>query len=425
MNDQDLGQLNNHQADLPQPPSPQPAPVGMATPPIQPLQPAPLPKKSKTGLIIGIVSGVVALLLIVAALLTYFLWYQNPNKILHDALLGALSSTKNTASTDIVIKTDEATVSAAIASHSLGGNSAANLKLTVKVKDLDHNFKLSVDSVFTKDNTAYLKVNDLNKAVDDAIDAFIQTNPATQSYSPSEVASFKGQITQSFGPMIKKIDNQWLKFTPTSLEDKDSKCLNSLLADFNTDPKLAAEAVEAYRNNRFLIIKDELPAKDGSVGFEIDLTSEQVRQKAKAFGDDFAKTELNKRLKACDVDLSDKDVMGTEELDKSTVSLKIWVNPWTHQMTGVDFLIDSQGDDTKASPRTQPMTGMDASVGSRGDNVKIEISSKLDFTKSDEVKIPGDARDVKELIEDFGKMYQPDAAYSGYEDYGDDSYLQI
>ncbi len=45
------------------------------------------PKKKKTGLIIGIVLGVIALIAIISAVLVYFLWWQNPEKMVTELCL--------------------------------------------------------------------------------------------------------------------------------------------------------------------------------------------------------------------------------------------------------------------------------------------------------------------------------------------------
>ena len=44
---------------------------------------AALKPKKKVGLVVGIVSGVLILILAIAAALLYFLWWQNPQKVEH------------------------------------------------------------------------------------------------------------------------------------------------------------------------------------------------------------------------------------------------------------------------------------------------------------------------------------------------------
>ena len=53
-----------------QAPQPQPTPSAFQEP----------PKKKRTGLIIGIILGSIAVIAIIAAILIYFLWWQNPQK---------------------------------------------------------------------------------------------------------------------------------------------------------------------------------------------------------------------------------------------------------------------------------------------------------------------------------------------------------
>ena len=50
--------------------------------------------KKKVGLIVGIISGVLILILAIAAALLYFLWWQNPQKIVTDAVVNTMTTKK-------------------------------------------------------------------------------------------------------------------------------------------------------------------------------------------------------------------------------------------------------------------------------------------------------------------------------------------
>ena len=84
-------------------PATQPMPEQPATPVMQPAQPQYQPhmapgalraqpaKKSHLGLILGIIGGGVALLALIAGVLLYFFWYQNPHKVVTDGVANLVS----------------------------------------------------------------------------------------------------------------------------------------------------------------------------------------------------------------------------------------------------------------------------------------------------------------------------------------------
>ena len=55
---------------------------------------AALKPKKKVGLIVGIISGVLILILAITAALLYFLWWQNPQKIVTDAVVNTMTTKK-------------------------------------------------------------------------------------------------------------------------------------------------------------------------------------------------------------------------------------------------------------------------------------------------------------------------------------------
>ena len=118
------------------------------------------PKKKKTGLIIGIVLGVIALIAIISAVLVYFLWWQNPEKMVTDAVSNAIMAKKMTADGKVVIDMrDQGKIELNVKTATDSGKSKADIDAKLNVKGVEKNIPLKGDVVLDSDGTIYVKIN--------------------------------------------------------------------------------------------------------------------------------------------------------------------------------------------------------------------------------------------------------------------------
>lgn len=384
-------------------PSPQPTPQPVPQPPMQPPVPpqpvaqpvfTPPPKPGKKKKIIGIILGVVGLLIIVSAVLLYFVWWQSPNKMVTDALLSVVTAEKMNNTGTLVIEAPSSDVKMTITTKGTTNNGASSGDATVKleVEALDEDVVFDVHGVASDDGVLYVKIDKLRETVDTVIDAIIKQQ--TQQYrdqgmTESDIAQVedmaKQQVSSMFSldTLIPKVDGQWIRIASDDLEDnEEAQCTADVMKDIQKDKEVTREVMAIYDANRFIQVKDKVDAKDGAPGFR--LTGD--RDKAQAFMSEFKKTETAGRLLKCDSTIFDSVDDALKETDSSSnadIDFVIWVDRFSHKLKSLQLDVTSKEDETK-------------------------VSATYDFEigQANEVVVPSDARDFKDVYDDITSSIQ-------------------
>lgn len=384
-------------------PSPQPTPQPVPQPPMQPPVPpqpvaqpvfTPPPKPGKKKKIIGIILGVVGLLIIVSAVLLYFVWWQSPNKMVTDALLSVVTAEKMNNTGTLVIEAPSSDVKMTITTKGTTNNGALSGDATVKleVEALDEDVVFDVHGVASDDGVLYVKIDKLRETVDTVIDAIIKRQ--TQQYrdqgmTESDIAQVedvaKQQVSSMFSldTLIPKVDGQWIRIASDDLEDnEEAQCTADVMKDIQKDKEVTREVMAIYDANKFIQVKDKVDAKDGAPGFR--LTGD--RDKAQAFMSEFKKTETAGRLLKCDSTIFDSVDDALKETDSSSnadIDFVIWVDRFSHKLKSLQLDVTSKEDETK-------------------------VSATYDFEigQANEVVVPSDARDFKDVYDDITSSIQ-------------------
>ena len=380
-------------------PTPQPVPQPSMQPPVPPqpvAQPVftPPPKPGKKKKIIGIILGVVGLLIIVSAVLLYFVWWQSPNKMVTDALLSVVTAEKMNNTGTLVIEAPSSDVKMTITTKGTTNNGALSGDATVKleVEALDEDVVFDVHGVASDDGVLYVKIDKLRETVDTVIDAIIKRQ--TQQYrdqgmTESDIAQVedmaKQQVSSMFSldTLIPKVDGQWIRIASDDLEDnEEAQCTADVMKDIQKDKEVTREVMAIYDANRFIQVKDKVDAKDGAPGFR--LTGD--RDKAQAFMSEFKKTETAGRLLKCDSAIFDSVDDALKETDSSSnadIDFVIWVDRFSHKLKSLQLDVTSKEDETK-------------------------VSATYDFEigQANEVVVPSDARDFKDIYDDITSSIQ-------------------
>ena len=380
-------------------PTPQPVPQPSMQPPVPPqpvAQPVftPPPKPGKKKKIIGIILGVVGLLIIVSAVLLYFVWWQSPNKMVTDALLSVVTAEKMNNTGTLVIEAPSSDVKMTITTKGTTNNGALSGDATVKleVEALDEDVVFDVHGVASDDGVLYVKIDKLRETVDTVIDAIIKRQ--TQQYrdqgmTESDIAQVedvaKQQVSSMFSldTLIPKVDGQWIRIASDDLEDnEEAQCTADVMKDIQKDKEVTREVMAIYDANRFIQVKDKVDAKDGAPGFR--LTGD--RDKAQAFMSEFKKTETAGRLLKCDstiFDSVDDALKDTDSSSNADIDFVIWVDRFSHKLKSLQLDVTSKEDETK-------------------------VSATYDFEigQANEVVVPSDARDFKDVYDDITSSIQ-------------------
>lgn len=336
--------------------------------------------------VLAIILSSLAGLVIIALVLWYFLWWQNPDRMVAHAVNSVLTAEKFKTSGNATIKSGDQTFTASLGSSYGGGPTGFSTSIRL---DADNPSAGTVDlnAVVDPKGPAYIKTNNLSAGFGFVVDAIMDKSASQlgEQYTEEELEAQKafgvGMIQAMYGPIIKEIDGKWLKISPddTATGTPESQCLLKTVQSLQTNKEWTNEIQKIYNDNSFLIVKKEVAAKNGSRGFQLDIDSPEVEKKANQFGEAFKKTNFGKALIKCDPEVFDSaeesSVEQEKDKDSATGSLTVWVDRFSHKLTRIEIKdVDTDG--------------------------KQQLSISLDFMlgEADKVEIPTDSRDIKEVL---------------------------
>ncbi len=332
------------------------------------------PKKKKTGLIIGVVLGVIVLISIVSAALVYFLWWQNPEKMVTDAMSSAIMSKKMTANGKVVVDMrDQGKIELNVKTATDSGKSKANIDAKLDIKGVEKNIPLKGDAVLDSDGTIYVKINNFKDLYGTLLEMVMESSSGG-NLSRSQIETYRDQTLRKMSSEIDKMGNTWMKISPDEI-GSEYRCGINALKKIQSDESVRKELVQIYQKNSYFTIKDsKISDRNGGRGFELQGNNKSNSSK---FEEEFKNSSVGKALSKCGKSNSYKS---SESSSIDTASLKVWVDRSSHELKALEL----KGDSKKAS---------------------VEISFDIDVNKSEEIKIPSSAESLKEFIEGFMEGY--------------------
>ena len=332
------------------------------------------PKKKKTGLIIGVVLGVIVLIAIVSAVLVYFLWWQNPEKMVTDAMSSAIMSKKMTANGKVVVDMrDQGKIELNVKTATDSGKSKANIDAKLDIKGVEKNIPLKGDAVLDSDGTIYVKINNFKDLYGTLLEMVMESSSGG-NLSRSQIETYRDQTLRKMSSEIDKMGNTWMKISPDEI-GSEYRCGINALKKIQSDESVRKELVQIYQKNSSFTIKDsKISDRNGGRGFELQGNNKSNSSK---FEEEFKNSSVGKALSKCGKSNSYKS---SESSSIDTASLKVWVDRSSHELKALEL----KGDSKKAS---------------------VEISFDIDVNKSEEIKIPSSAESLKEFIEGFMEGY--------------------
>ncbi|UOG67378.1 hypothetical protein LRM49_01140 [Candidatus Nanosynbacter sp. HMT-352] len=332
------------------------------------------PKKKKTGLIIGIVLGVIALIAIISAVLVYFLWWQNPEKMVTDAVSNAIMAKKMTADGKVVVDMrDQGKIELNVKTATDSGKSKANIDAKLNIKGVEKNIPLKGDAVLDSDGTIYVKINNFKDLYGTLIEIVMESSSGG-NLSRSQIETYRDQTLEKMGSEIDKMSDTWMKISPDEI-GSEYKCGINALKKIQSDESARKELAQIYQKNSFFTIKDsKISDRNGGRGFELQGDNGKLSK----FNDEFKNSSAGKALGKCGKSNGYDSNDESTSIDES--SLKVWVDRSSHELKAVEL----KGNDKKAS---------------------VEISFDINMNKSEEIKVPSSAESLKEFVEGFMEGY--------------------
>ena len=332
------------------------------------------PKKKKTGLIIGIVLGVIALIAIISAVLVYFLWWQNPEKMVTDAVSNAIMAKKMTADGKVVIDMrDQGKIELNVKTATDSGKSKADIDAKLAVKGVEKNIPLKGDVVLGDDGTICVKINNFKDLYGTLLEIVMESSSGGKM-SRTQMEAYRDQTLKKLNSEINKMNGTWMKISPDEI-GSEYKCGINALKKIQSDESARKELAQIYQKNSSFTIKDsKISDRNGGRGFELQGNNKSNSSK---FEEEFKNSSVGKALGKCGKSNSYKS-SESSSIDES--SLKVWVDRSSHELKAVEL----KGNDKKAS---------------------VEISFDINVNKSEEIKVPSSAESLKEFIEGFMEGY--------------------
>lgn len=324
------------------------------------------PNKKKKLIIASIIAGAV-LLLGGGAYATYALWYQNPEKVLTDAVSNVIKAKTAVYKGTLAVDTNDAKIRVEFdgkQASQLSGEGNAKITISSQGKDFTVNGSALVD----KDGNLFFKIGNLKAILDD----FMKES---------------GMASSPFDDLIAKIDNKWIRISADDLAEfnedasKAQKCAADTLKKIENDKAVHDGLVKAYEKNKFVVIDSSLPGRTiggvDSMGYKLSFNKDAAKKFAEAVNE----MQFMKDLQKCDSSfksfkLDASDV--TDAQDKNTTkAIEVSVSRWTHEFT--QLKVTDRDDGTSGEFILEPTFGKAVTVTAPTDFMTLkQLQSEIE-----------------------------------------------
>lgn len=333
------------------------------------------PNKKKKLIIGSIIAGAV-LLLGGGTYAAYALWYQNPEKVLTDAVSNVIRAKTATYSGTLAMDTKDVKVRVAFDGKQASSlNSEGNAKITLTSQGKD--FVVNGSALVDKDGNLFFKIGNLKTILDD----FLKQS---------------GMTSSPFDELVAKIDNKWIRVSADDLAeyDKDAgkaqKCLTDTMKKIQDDKAVHDGLVKAYENNKFVVIDSSLPSRTingvDSMGYKLSLNNDAAKKFAEAVNE----MQFMKDLQKCDSSLEsfklDTADMKNSAGTNSTETVEVSVSRWSHEFT--QLKVTGKDTDTSGEFVLEPLFGK-----------AVTVAVPTDFMTLKELQT-----EIEKVTQSFGSM---------------------
>lgn len=326
-------------------------------------QPTPLPvgapaKKSRKKLLI--VLGVILALLLAGAG-TVFALYNNPDKVLGDALSKVLLAENLSGKGGLRVSDDDGS---ATIGFDFQGNDQTGYTLNADIKSRinDTPFEMTAAFIASKEGDVYFKVSNVRDALQN-LEGLVESG--------------------RFDTVIALVDNKWIKVPAEDLErDKDraniQECVAKIDQEIKRNGSLSTEVRDAYRANPFFVIDSTLKPESvngvDSLHYKLRIDTAALR----TFITDAKQTELYKKIQACDKEFElDENDIAESLKDSGKADIQVWIGRWSHEFTRVKV------------------------AGSGEDKMTYDLTLEPRFNQPVNVTVPAEATPFKTVQQEF------------------------
>ena len=356
----------------------------------QPAAPQPASVKPKNTKLRIIIASIVTVVLLGGGVAAYNLWYQNPDKVVHDGFANVLTHKGSlTADGTFTVGNDNMDGKYVLNAMRTEKNEATGtMSISMKIKEgglKDQTIELQGAGVYAADGTVYFKVTNIKKTVSTIINKYVSDladryQKMGYNITEAQQQSARESMHKQIDASVAKLENQWIKVSASDMEDDDAKeykCYTDAFKKLSTKEN-TNELTDVYKKNQFIVVGKKLGSKDGSLGYDVTID----KTKAKAFGEATKNTAVAKALDACE-DKDGKKTTDSAAKTSDTTEVKtfqVWVSRWSHQLTKVIY----EGVTTDESD---------------GDKTTVKVDLGLKYGNAGGVDIPANAKTLDEVKE--------------------------
>lgn len=338
------------------------------------------PRKPLTKKMIGIIVAIVAVILIGGGVSAYQFWYQNPDKVLNDALAGALLADGMSISdnTTLNITNKGAGSIMGVTPTKISFNTTADstpaqvIDMSMTLEYDDEEYVISGKGMYDASGNIYYQIS----GVLDIIKQIVG-NQFIEKETENKISSLEGKWVKYSIDDMKK-DNADLAKTLT--------CAIEVSLEQNKNHAYANEVISLYQKTPFFEIdKDNIQTKDGQYVFDVRVDQDQMIEFMKNTED----SEILNKSNECAKQLAESaDVEQAEEFDEAeakdaleeldALTMTVSVDQMTHALRKVEIGYFTDNSDYK---------------------INVESSNDVTIDNSLKVEIPAETVSHKEWME--------------------------
>lgn len=379
-----------------------------------PFIPDALPKKSKKKLVAGVVAATVAIAVVGGVV--FALYYNNPEKVVADALVNAVTAKTQISNGSLSFTDDKnkGKISLSFDSQSDTPNFKGQLSAKLKVDYDKYKFDIAGSGLLSENGNAYFKFDGVEKALNKYLN-----EPEIKAYTDQSP-----QLKDDIVAFAKKIDGKYIKLDKTDIKNiwekydysKTKACYTNVFNELDKNPAQKQQLGDAYNSNKFIIIKNQGSENINGVdsakyGMAVDV------KKYNSASDALEKTTLAKNLQKCSDELTgqtpdtykptaeqqaqdqmfrDQEAASQQkQIDKTTIT--IWASRWDHQFTKTTLSYNDKTEKTKISVDINYKLGQKITATDPKNSISMkEFQSDINKIQADSTKgISGRAAETR------------------------------
>jgi hypothetical protein len=298
------------------------------------------PRKSKwyksKKFIVGLIVAVIAVILLGGSAFAYVTYYQNPQKVISDSIIGAVTAKTSIYTGDITFSNSEGKATIKVTSKTADAVGSVDIKFSIETNG--KTYSIGGSGLMDKSGNLYFKLSDLAGIVAEA-----KSSMGITAGSSTSLAIDK---------LVKRIDGVWVKISSEDLKKYSTEmattqtCMNDTIKKFKDDKVAIDEVTDLYDKNQFVIVAKDLGQVDSNLGYQVKVSG----AKLKAYLDSLKGTAIYKSLHDCDDTFTiDTSGMSTKDGPNDSTTIKLWANMWNHQIAKLEVNSTDSGNTLNAT----------------------------------------------------------------------------